>query len=248
MLKPALARGELHAIGATTLDEYRKYIEKDAALERRFQTVLVGEPTVEDTIAILRGLKEKVRDPPRRAHHRRRARGSGGAFEPLHLPTASCPDKAIDLMDEAASRLRIEIDSMPEEIDLAERKLTQMQIEEQALMKEDDDASRERLENLRKDIAAARDELDRRKAEWHNEKGRHRERAGHQVRARGGAARGRARHPRRRPVPARPSCATLASPELKKQLAQAEGRAERPPGRTAPSCARRSPTRRSPRS
>ncbi len=169
MLKPALARGELHAIGATTLDEYRKYIEKDAALERRFQTVLVGEPTVEDTIAILRGLKEKYE-----IHHGVRitdgALVAAAELSNRYISDRFLPDKAIDLMDEAASRLRIEIDSMPEEIDLAERKLTQMQIEEQALMKEDDDASRERLENLRKDIAAARDELDRRKAEWHNEK------------------------------------------------------------------------------
>ncbi len=169
MLKPALARGELHAIGATTLDEYRKYIEKDAALERRFQTVLVGEPTVEDTIAILRGLKEKYE-----IHHGVRitdgAIVSAAELSNRYISDRFLPDKAIDLMDEAASRLRIEIDSMPEEIDLAERKLTQMQIEEQALMKEDDDASRERLENLRKEIAAARDELDRRKAEWHNEK------------------------------------------------------------------------------
>ena len=169
MLKPALARGELHAIGATTLDEYRKYIEKDAALERRFQTVLIGEPTVEDTIAILRGLKEKYE-----IHHGVRitdgALVAAAELSNRYISDRFLPDKAIDLMDEAASRLRIEIDSMPEEIDLAERKLTQMQIEEQALMKEEDEASRERLENLRKEIAAARDELDRRKAEWHNEK------------------------------------------------------------------------------
>jgi ATP-dependent Clp protease ATP-binding subunit ClpB len=169
MLKPALARGELHAIGATTLDEYRKYIEKDAALERRFQTVMIGEPTVEDTIAILRGLKEKYE-----IHHGVRitdgALVAAAELSNRYISDRFLPDKAIDLMDEAASRLRIEIDSMPEEIDLAERKLTQMQIEEQALMKEEDEASKERLENLRKEIAAARDELDQRKAEWHNEK------------------------------------------------------------------------------
>ena len=169
MLKPALARGELHAIGATTLDEYRKYIEKDAALERRFQPVLVGEPTVEDTIAILRGLKEKYE-----IHHGVRIKDSAlvaaAELSNRYITDRFLPDKAIDLMDEAASRLRIEIDSMPEEVDLAERKLTQMQIEEQALMKETDEPSRERLEALRKEISAAREALDSQKALWKNEK------------------------------------------------------------------------------
>ncbi len=169
MLKPALARGELHAIGATTLDEYRKYVEKDAALERRFQTVLVGEPSVEDTIAILRGLKEKYE-----IHHGVRitdgAIVSAAELSDRYISDRFLPDKAIDLMDEAASRLRIEIDSMPEEVDAAERKLTQMQIEEQALMKETDAASAERLEALRRDIAAAREALDAQKAEWMSEK------------------------------------------------------------------------------
>ena len=169
MLKPALARGELHAIGATTLDEYRKYIEKDAALERRFQKVYISEPTVEDTIAILRGLKEKYE-----IHHGVRIKDSAivaaAELSNRYITDRFLPDKAIDLMDEAASRLRIEIDSMPEEVDLAERKLTQMQIEEQALMKETDEASKERLENLRREIATAKDLLDARKAEWKNEK------------------------------------------------------------------------------
>ena len=169
MLKPALARGELHAIGATTLDEYRKYIEKDAALERRFQPVLVTEPTVEDTIAILRGLKEKYE-----IHHGVRitdaAIVAAAELSNRYISDRFLPDKAIDLMDEAASRLRIEIDSMPEEVDAADRKLTQMQIEEQALMKETDEASKERLEALRRDIAAAQEDLDKRKAEWQNEK------------------------------------------------------------------------------
>jgi ATP-dependent Clp protease ATP-binding subunit ClpB len=169
MLKPALARGELHAIGATTLDEYRKYVEKDAALERRFQPVVVGEPTVEDTIAILRGLKEKYE-----IHHGVRitdsALVSAAELSNRYISDRFLPDKAIDLMDEAASRLRIEIDSMPEDIDLAARKLTQMQIEEHALMKETDEASKERLENLRKEIASAQEKLDQRKAEWQNEK------------------------------------------------------------------------------
>ena len=169
MLKPALARGELHAIGATTLDEYRKYIEKDAALERRFQPVVVGEPSVEDTIAILRGLKEKYE-----IHHGVRitdgAIVAAAELSNRYIADRFLPDKAIDLMDEAASRLRIEIDSMPEEVDAAVRKLTQMQIEEQALMKESDEASKERLEALRRDIAAAQEQLDARKAEWQNEK------------------------------------------------------------------------------
>ncbi|MCL1799195.1 MAG: ATP-dependent chaperone ClpB [Eggerthellaceae bacterium] len=169
MLKPALARGELHAIGATTLDEYRKYIEKDAALERRFQPVLVGEPTVEDTIAILRGLKEKYE-----IHHGVRitdtAIVAAAELSNRYISDRFLPDKAIDLMDEAASRLRIEIDSMPEEIDVATRRLTQMQIEEQALMKEEDASSKERLEALRQEIAAAQESLDAQKAEWQNEK------------------------------------------------------------------------------
>ena len=169
MLKPALARGELHAIGATTLDEYHKYIEKDAALERRFQPVVVGEPSVEDTIAILRGLKEKYE-----IHHGVRitdgAIVAAAELSNRYIADRFLPDKAIDLMDEAASRLRIEIDSMPEEVDAAARKLTQMQIEEQALMKETDEASKERLEALRRDIAAAQEALDARRAEWQNEK------------------------------------------------------------------------------
>jgi len=170
MLKPALARGELHAIGATTLDEYRKYIEKDAALERRFQPVLVTEPTVEDTIAILRGLKEKYD-----IHHGVRitdgAIVAAAELSNRYISDRFLPDKAIDLMDEAASRLSIEIDSKPEELDAAERRLTQMQIEEQALQKETDDASKERLENLRRDMAAAKEDLAARTAEWQNERG-----------------------------------------------------------------------------
>ncbi len=169
MLKPALARGELHAIGATTLDEYRKYIEKDAALERRFQQVLVSEPSVEDTIAILRGLKEKYE-----IHHGVRitdgAIVAAAELSNRYISDRFLPDKAIDLMDEAASRLRIQIDSMPEEVDAADRKLTQMQIEEQALMKETDEVSKERLEALRRDIASAQEDLDKRKAAWQNEK------------------------------------------------------------------------------
>ncbi|WP_337371232.1 ATP-dependent Clp protease ATP-binding subunit, partial [Parolsenella catena] len=170
ILKPALARGELHAIGATTLDEYRKYIEKDAALARRFQTVLVSEPTVEDTISILRGLKEKYE-----MHHGVRitdaALVSAADLSNRYIADRFLPDKAIDLVDEAASRLRMELDSMPSDIDAVDRQLTQMQIEEQALMKEEDAASEERLETLRKEIATTREKLDGMKAKWQNEKG-----------------------------------------------------------------------------
>ena len=170
ILKPALARGELHAIGATTLDEYRKYIEKDAALARRFQTVLVSEPTVEDTISILRGLKEKYE-----MHHGVRitdaALVSAADLSNRYIADRFLPDKAIDLVDESASRLRMELDSMPSDIDAVDRQLTQMQIEEQALMKEEDAASKERLETLRKEIATTREKLDGMKAKWQNEKG-----------------------------------------------------------------------------
>ena len=169
ILKPALARGELHAIGATTLDEYRKYIEKDAALARRFQTVLVSEPSVEDTISILRGLKEKYEE-----HHGVRiadaALVSAADLSNRYIADRFLPDKAIDLVDEAASRLRMELDSMPADIDAVNRKLTQMQIEEQALQKEEDDVSKERLERLRKEIAITQEKLDGMKAKWQNEK------------------------------------------------------------------------------
>lgn len=170
ILKPALARGELRAIGATTLDEYRKYIEKDAALARRFQTVLVSEPSVEDTISILRGLKEKYEQ-----HHRVRITDSAlvaaADLSNRYISDRFLPDKAIDLVDEAASRLRMELDSMPAEIDAVDRQLTQMQIEEQALMKEEDAASKERLENLRAEIATMQENLDGMKANWQNERG-----------------------------------------------------------------------------
>ena len=170
ILKPALARGELHAIGATTLDEYRKYIEKDQALALRFQTVMVSEPTVEDTISILRGLKDRYEQ-----HHRVRitdsALVSAADLSNRYISDRFLPDKAIDLVDEAASRLRMELDSMPADIDAVDRQLTQMQIEEQALMKEEDEASKERLVTLRKEIATTREKLDGMKASWENEKG-----------------------------------------------------------------------------
>ena len=169
ILKPALARGDLHAIGATTLDEYRKYIEKDAALARRFQQVLVSEPTVEDTISILRGLKEKY-EIFHGVHITDGALVAAADLSDRYIADRFLPDKAIDLVDEAASRLRMELDSMPVEIDAITRQLTQMQIEEQALMKETDAASAERLEALRQDIAETQERLNVAKAGWLNQK------------------------------------------------------------------------------
>jgi ATP-dependent Clp protease ATP-binding subunit ClpB len=169
MLKPALARGELHAVGATTLDEYREHIEKDAALERRFQPVYVGEPSVEDTIAILRGIKDKYE-----VHHGVRitdgALVAASTLSNRYITDRFLPDKAIDLIDEAASRLRIEIDSMPTEVDVADRQLRQLQIEEAALAKETDEASAERLEALRSEMAALSEQLSGLKARWTSEK------------------------------------------------------------------------------
>ena len=169
MLKPALARGTLRCVGATTLNEYRKYIEKDAALERRFQPVLVGEPSVEDTISILRGLKEKYE-----IHHGVRIQDSAivaaATLSHRYIADRFLPDKAIDLIDECASKLRIEIDSMPAEIDEIQRKITQSEIERQALKKETDLASRERLQKLEAELANLNDELMRMKGHWQNEK------------------------------------------------------------------------------
>ncbi len=169
MLKPALARGELRAIGATTLNEYRKYIEKDAALERRFQIVFVGEPNVEDTIAILRGLREKYE-----VHHGVRIKDSAivaaATLSHRYISDRFLPDKAIDLIDEAAASLRIQIDSMPTEIDQLERRATQLEIERQALKREDDANSRERLGVLEKELAHIKEESNALKARWKQEK------------------------------------------------------------------------------
>ncbi|HVM93362.1 MAG TPA: AAA family ATPase [Terriglobales bacterium] len=169
MLKPALARGELRAIGATTLNEYRKYIEKDAALERRFQIVFVGEPNVEDTIAILRGLKEKYE-----VHHGVRIKDSAivaaATLSHRYISDRFLPDKAIDLIDEAAASLRIQIDSMPTEIDQLERRATQLEIEKQALKKEEDRSSRERLALVEKELAEVREKSNALKAKWKVEK------------------------------------------------------------------------------
>jgi ATP-dependent Clp protease ATP-binding subunit ClpB len=152
LIKPALARGDLHCVGATTLDEYRKYVEKDAALARRFQPVMVNEPTVEDTISILRGIKEKYE-----LHHGVRiadaALVAAATLSHRYITDRFLPDKAIDLMDEAASRLRMEVDSKPEELDALDRQILQLQIEAEALKKEDDAASKDRLERLEKELS-----------------------------------------------------------------------------------------------
>ena len=169
MLKPMLARGELRVVGATTLDEYRKYVEKDAALERRFQPVYVGEPSVENTIAILRGLKEKYE-----SHHGVRitdgAVVAAATLSNRYIGDRFLPDKAIDLIDEAASRLRIEIDSLPQEIDEVERRITQLEIQRQALQKEKDTASAERLQALERELAELREQSSGMKAQWQQEK------------------------------------------------------------------------------
>ena len=152
LLKPALARGELHCVGATTLDEYRKYVEKDAALARRFQPVFVNEPTVEDTISILRGLKEKYE-----LHHGVRITDSAivaaATLSNRYITDRFLPDKAIDLMDEAASRLRMQVDSKPEALDELDRRIIQLKIEREALRKETDTASKDRLARLEKELA-----------------------------------------------------------------------------------------------
>ena len=169
MLKPALARGELHCIGATTLDEFRKHIEKDAALERRFQQVFVGEPSVEEAISILRGLKEKYE-----VHHGVKIKDdaliAAGVLSNRYITARFLPDKAVDLIDEAAARLKMEIDSMPTEIDELNRKIMQLEIEKQALSKEKDASSKDKLKNIEKDIANLNEEVSGLKAHWQREK------------------------------------------------------------------------------
>jgi ATP-dependent Clp protease ATP-binding subunit ClpB len=169
MLKPMLARGELHTVGATTLDEYRKYIEKDAALERRFQPVMIGEPTVEDTISILRGLRERYE-----IHHgvnfKDSALVAAAVLSNRYITDRFLPDKAIDLIDEAASRLRMEIDSMPAELDEVSRRIMQLEIEREALRKEKDKASKERLAKLEKELADLKEERGRLATRWQHEK------------------------------------------------------------------------------
>ena len=169
LLKPMLARGELHCIGATTLNEYRQYIEKDAALERRFQPVMVSEPTVEDTIAILRGLKERYE-----VYHGVKIQDgaiiAAATLSNRYITDRFLPDKAIDLIDEACAMIRTEIDSMPTELDVIQRKIIQHQIEEAALKKEDDPLSKEHLAEIQKELAEMRDEFNAKKAQWENEK------------------------------------------------------------------------------
>ena len=169
MLKPMLARGELHCIGATTLDEYRQYIEKDAALERRFQPVLVDEPTVEDTISILRGLKERYE-----VYHGVKitdgALVAAATLSDRYISDRFLPDKAIDLVDEACALIKTEMDTMPAELDEQNRKIMQMEIEVAALKKETDNLSRERLEDLQKELAELKDQFNVQKAQWENEK------------------------------------------------------------------------------
>src|SRR5688500_16754375 len=169
MLKPALARGEMRCVGATTLNEYQKYIEKDKALERRFQQVYVGEPTVEDTIAILRGLKERYE-----VHHGVRIKDSAivaaATLSNRYITDRFLPDKAIDLIDEAASRLRIEIDSLPQEIDVLEREILQLEIERQALQREEDERSKARLKDIEQRIADLNEKSSGMKAKWQSEK------------------------------------------------------------------------------
>ena len=171
LIKPALARGELHCVGATTLDEYRKYVEKDAALARRFQPVMVNEPTVEDTISILRGIKEKYE-----LHHGVRISDSAlvaaATLSHRYITDRFLPDKAIDLMDEAASRLRMEVDSKPEELDALDRQIMQLQIEAEALKKEDDVASKDRLDKLEKELGDLQEKADAMTAQWQGERDR----------------------------------------------------------------------------
>ncbi|MDP2973184.1 MAG: AAA family ATPase, partial [Deltaproteobacteria bacterium] len=169
MLKPALARGELRCVGATTLNEYRKYVEKDAALERRFQPIYVAQPSVEDTIAILRGLKERYE-----VHHGVKIKDSAliaaSMLSYRYISDRFLPDKAVDLIDEAASRLRIEIDSVPMEIDEVQRRVMQLEIERQALKKEQDKASVERLKKLEEELTGLKNEVQEKKLKWEKEK------------------------------------------------------------------------------
>ena len=226
MLKPMLARGELHTIGATTLDEYRKYIEKDAALERRFQPVMVGEPTVEDTISILRGLRERYE-----IHHgvkfKDAALVAAAVLSNRYITDRFLPDKAIDLVDEAASKLRMEIDSMPAELDELERRIMQLEIEREALRKEKDKASQERLGKLEKELADLKEERDRLAAHWQQEKeaiqaSRKLKEELEQRRAARSSARSAPATTRRRR-----SCSTARVPELEQQIREAGGAAGR---------------------
>ena len=236
LLKPMLARGELHTIGATTLDEYRKHIEKDAALERRFQPVLVDQPTVEETISILRGLRERYE-----VHHGVRITDSAlvaaATLSNRYITERFLPDKAIDLVDEAASRLRMEIDSMPTELDELERRRIQLEIEREALRKETDDASKARLEALEKELAEIGEEAGAMKQRWEAEKaaiGGLRQTKAEleqlQVRIEQARARGRLRHRRRAQVRQAPRARGPARPSRRRRS---------PRSRARPRCSRK---------
>ena len=224
LLKPMLARGELHCIGATTLDEYRKYIEKDAALERRFQTVLVDQPSVEDTISILRGLRERYE-----VHHGVRIKDSAlvaaAVLSQRYISDRFLPDKAIDLVDEAAAKLRTEIDSMPAELDESLRRQMQLEIEREALKKESDAASRERLTKIEKELAELKTDSASLKAQWQADQEVHQEAARAARRNRAGEAGDRAGRTRLRSEQSRASLSTASWPALEKELEQAGARA-----------------------
>ena len=225
MLKPALARGELHCVGATTLDEYRKYIEKDAALERRFQKVLVDEPSVEDTIAILRGLKERYE-----VHHKVEitdpAIVAAATLSHRYIADRQLPDKAIDLIDEAAARIRMEIDSKPEALDRLERRIIQLKIEQVALKKEKDEASRKRLATLEATLGTLEKEYADLEEIWKSEKAALQGAA--QIREELDRARAGARcgAPRRQPRRAWRSCSTARSPSSRSAWTRRRGRGE----------------------
>jgi ATP-dependent Clp protease ATP-binding subunit ClpB len=221
LIKPALARGELHCVGATTLDEYRKYVEKDAALARRFQPVMVSEPTVEDTISILRGIKEKYE-----LHHGVRISDSAlvaaATLSHRYITDRFLPDKAIDLMDEAASRLRMEVDSKPEELDQLDRQILQLQIEAEALKKEDDVASKDRLEKLEKELADLMEQSDSLTAKWQSE--RDKLNTGRELKEKLERARADLDHAKREGNLAKAGELSYGIiPELEKKLAESEG-------------------------
>lgn len=221
LIKPALARGELHAVGATTLNEYRKYVEKDAALARRFQPVMVNEPTVEDTISILRGIKDKYE-----MHHGVRIADSAlvaaATLSHRYITDRFLPDKAIDLVDEAASRLRMEVDSKPEELDQLDRQILQLQIEAEALKKEDDTASKDRLEKLEKELADLMEQSDSLTAKWQSERAKLE--SGRELKEQLDRARAELDHAKREGNLAKAGELSYGIiPQLEKDLAEAEG-------------------------
>ena len=248
MLKPALARGELHCVGATTLDEYRKYVEKDAALERRFQKVLVDEPSVESTIAILRGLQERyeihhgvdITDP---------AIVAAAELSHRYITDRFLPDKAIDLIDEAAARIKMEIDSKPEAMDRLERRMIQLKIEREAVKKEKDEASKKRLEPIEDEIERLEREYADLEEIWKAEKAQRRRHAAHQGRDRQGQARRWRRRRRKGDWQKMSELQYGKLPQLEAQLKKADTQLGKDKAKAPqPACARRSAPRRSPRS